>query len=219
MYQPGHGRFRVDDPAALLAKLCEIAPATLVTLGPNGFRTTIMPMLFEPGDGQHGTLRGHMARGNPHWHELESATAARGGIAIFHGPDAYISPSWYEEKRLTGRVVPTWNYVTVQAQGAITLRHDANWLIPHVAHLVDRHEGRRPEPWALDDAPADYVAGQARAIVGLELRISALEAKAKLSQNRSVADIDGSIDGLSNGSSAERAVADEIRRAVGRIPG
>jgi transcriptional regulator len=217
MYQPGHGRFQVEDPAALLAELCTIVPATLVTHGAGGFRATILPMLFDPTDGPNGTLRGHVARGNPHWREIEASIAAGRenageALAIFDGPDAYVSPAWYEEKRRTGKVVPTWNYVTIQAHGAISTVHDPAWLIPHVAKLVDRHEAGRPEPWALSDAPAEYVATQARAIVGLELRISRLDAKAKLSQNRSDADVDGTIAGLASGSSLERLVADEMRR-------
>jgi transcriptional regulator len=172
-------------------------------------------MLFDPADGAHGMLRGHLARGNPQWREIEEAIDARGdgsgeALAIFDGPDAYISPSWYEEKRLTGKVVPTWNYVTVQAHGMITTVHDPDWLIPHVGRLVERHEAGRPDPWRLSDAPDDYVRTQARAIVGLELRITRLEAKSKLSQNRSAADIEGTIQGLDAGSPAERAVAERM---------
>jgi transcriptional regulator len=217
MYQPGHGKFQVDDPAAYLAELSKVVPATLVTHGPDGFRASILPMLFDPEDGEHGYLRGHLARGNPQWREIEASIAAGGdrageALAIFDGPDAYVSPSWYEEKRLTGKVVPTWNYVTVQAQGTISTVHDAEWLIPHVARLVARHEGGRPDPWALTDAPDDYVQMQARAIVGLELRISRLEAKAKLTQNRSDADIEGTIEGLSTGDPRAQAVAEAMRR-------
>jgi transcriptional regulator len=216
VYQPAHRRFEVDDPAALLAELCAVVPATLVTHGADGFRTSILPMLFEPADGPAGTLRGHLARGNPQWRELEAALGAGGdgaaeAIAIFHGPDAYVSPAWYEEKRRTGKVVPTWNYLAVQAHGTITLHHDAEWLIPHVGRLVERHEAGRPSPWALSDAPEEYVAVQARAIVGLELRIVRLEAKAKLSQNRSGADVDGAIAGLGAGTPRERAVAEAMR--------
>ena len=217
MYQPGHRKFEVQDPAALLADLCAVVPATLVTHGRNGFRATILPMLFDPGDGPNGTLRGHLARGNPQWREIEASIAAGGGdgrgeaLAIFDGPEAYISPAWYEEKRLTGKVVPTWNYVTVQAHGTITTTHDPDWLIPHVGRLVARHEAARPDPWALSDAPDDYVRTQARAIVGLELRIARLEAKSKLSQNRSEGDIVGAIDGLATGTPMERAVAEAMR--------
>jgi len=209
LYQPAHNRFTVADPAAELTELCRHVPATLVTLGPEGLRASILPMLFDPDDGPNGTLRGHLARGNPHWRELVSDVEA---LAIFDGPDAYVSPTWYEEKRLTGKVVPTWNYVTVQAHGAITLHHEPEWLLAHVRRLVARHEGQRPEPWSIDDAPDGYVETQARAIVGLELRISRLEAKRKLSQNRSAADVSGTIEGLDVGTSEERAVAAEMRR-------
>jgi len=189
-----------------------------VTHGPDGFRASILPMLFDPNDGDRGILRGHLARGNPQWREIEASIEAGGdgageALAIFDGPDAYISPAWYEEKRLTGKVVPTWNYVTIQAHGTLTTIHDPDWLIPHVGRLVARHEAGRPHPWALSDAPEDYVRTQARAIVGLELRITRLEAKAKLSQNRSGADVEGAIDGLSTGTPGEQAMADAMRRA------
>jgi transcriptional regulator len=222
MYQPAHGKFEAQDPAALLADLCAVVPATLVTHGPAGFRATILPMLFDPGEEPSGMLRGHLARGNPQWREIEASTAAGGGgeggeaLAIFDGPEAYISPAWYEEKRRTGKVVPTWNYVTVQAHGTITTIHDPDWLIPHVGRLVARHETGRPAPWALSDAPDDYVRTQARAIVGLELRITRLEAKSKLSQNRSEADIEGAIEGLATGTPMERAVAEAMRSEPGR---
>jgi transcriptional regulator len=213
MYQPAHRKFVVENPAVLLGELCAVVPATLVTHGPSGFRASILPMLFDPDDGTHGTLRGHLARGNPQWREIDAGGDGAGeALAIFDGPDAYISPAWYMEKRLTGKVVPTWNYITVQAHGTITTVHDLDWLIPHVGRLVARHEATRPDPWALNDAPDDYVRTQARAIVGLELRIARLEAKAKLSQNRSEADIEGTITGLDAGSPTERAVAARMVR-------
>ncbi|HET9085509.1 MAG TPA: FMN-binding negative transcriptional regulator [Candidatus Limnocylindrales bacterium] len=216
MYQPAHGKFEVKDAASYLAELSAVVPATLVTHGPDGFRASILPMLFDPDDGEHGFLRGHLARGNPQWREIEASVEGRRdrageALAIFDGPDAYVSPAWYEEKRLTGKVVPTWNYVTVQAHGTISTIHDPEWLIPHVARLVERHEAGRSDPWALGDAPDDYVRTQARAIVGLELRIARLEAKAKLSQNRSEADIEGTIEGLSAGSPGDQAVAELMR--------
>jgi transcriptional regulator len=217
MYQPAHGKFEVEDAAALLAELCAVVPATLVTHGATGFRASILPMLFDREDGADGMLRGHLARGNPHWREIEASIEAGGdgageALAIFDGPDGYVSPAWYEEKRLTGKVVPTWNYVTVQAHGTISTIHDPDWLIPHVGRLVARHEAGRPIPWALTDAPEDYIRTQARAIVGLELRIARVEAKAKLSQNRSALDIEGTIGALSAGTPRERAVAEEMRR-------
>lgn len=179
-------------------------PGTLVTHTAEGFRASILPMLFDPEDGPFGTLRGHLARGNPQWRDVGRETD---GLAIFDGPDAYVSPAWYAEKRVTGKVVPTWNYITVQAQGLLSVRHEPEWLLAHVRRLVDRHEQRRPDPWSLDDTPDGYVETQVRAIVGLELRIDRLEAKRKLSQNRSDADIAGTIAGLSSGGPGERAVA------------
>ena len=217
MYQPAHGKFEVKDAAAYLAELCAVVPATLVTRGPDGFRASILPMLFDPDEGEDRFLRGHLARGNPQWRDIEASIEAGGdgageALAIFDGPDAYVSPAWYEEKRLTGKVVPTWNYVTVQAHGTISTIHDPEWLIPHVARLVERHESGRSDAWALSDAPDEYVRTQARAIVGLELRITRLEAKAKLTQNRSDADIEGTIEGLSAGNPGDQAVADLMRR-------
>ncbi len=217
MYQPAHGNFEVTERAALLAELCAHVPATLVTHGPDGFRASILPMLFDSDDAPDGVLRGHLARGNPQWREIEASIAAGGdgageALAIFDGPDAYVSPAWYEEKRLTGKVVPTWNYITIQAHGTISTIHDPDWLIPHVGRLVARHEAGRPDPWALTDAPEDYVRTQARAIVGLELRISRVEAKAKLTQNRRASDIEGTIEGLTGGTPRDRAVAEAMRR-------
>ena len=117
MYQPAHGRFTVEEPAGLLADLAAVSPATLVTHGPAGFTTSILPMLFSAADGDLGTLRGHLARPNPQWAAAAEGSAA--AVAIFHGPDAYVSPGWYAEKARTGRVVPTWNYVVVAAHGTL----------------------------------------------------------------------------------------------------
>jgi transcriptional regulator len=208
VYQPGHGKFQVADPAALLADLADEYPATLVSTGPGGFRTSILPMLFYPGEDDNGLLRGHLARGNPHWRELAADGRA---IAIFNGPDAYITPAWYEEKRLTGKVVPTWNYVSVVVHGQVEVRAEPEWLVAHVRRLVDHHEGGRSEPWSVDDAPDGYIETQARAIVGLELSIERLEAKRKLSQNRSAADIEGVIAGLAGGPPRQQLSAEVMR--------
>jgi transcriptional regulator len=208
MYQPAHGRFKVNEPAALLAELVRHVPATLVTLGGDGLRASILPMLFDPDEGELGILRGHLARPNPQWQDLAPDVDA---LAIFDGPDAYITPSWYEEKRLTGKVVPTWNYTTILAHGSLTLHPEPEWLVPHVRRLVERHEGMRAEPWSIDDTPDGYVDKMVRAIVGLELTITRIEAKRKLNQNRSAADIEGVIAGLEEGSAQEQAVAVEMR--------
>ncbi len=215
MYQPAHGRFVVADAAGLLGELCRHVPATLVTLGADGLRASILPMLYEPADGPFGTLRGHLARGNPQWREWREPSSDVEALAIFDGPDAYVSPTWYEEKRLTGKVVPTWNYTTVHAHGPLVLHDDAGWLLAHVRRLVDRQEREREEPWSVDDPPAGSVETMVRAIVGVELRLTRLEAKAKLSQNRSLADVEGAIVGLTTGSAMERAVAEDMRRELG----
>jgi len=212
LYQPAHNKFRVDDPAELLAELSRMVPATMVTHGAAGFQSSTLPMLFEPDDGPLGTLRGHLARGNPHWRELAGGET----LVIYNGPEAYVSPSWYPEKQRTGKVVPTWNYLTVQAEGTVVLHEDAGWLRAHVTRLVDRHEAGRPAPWSIDDAPAEYLTTQLKAIVGLELRITRLEAKRKLSQNRSRDDVLGTIAGLDAGDAAEQAVAAAMRDELDR---
>jgi transcriptional regulator len=213
MYQPGHRRFEVPNPAAWLAELAAVVPATLVTLSAGELRASILPMLFDPDDGPHGTLRGHLARPNPQWRDVTTEVEA---LAIFDGPDTYISPAFYEAKRLTGQVVPTWNYTTVHVRGPLVARAEPEWLLAHVRRLVERHEAGRTEPWSVDDAPPGYVETQVRAIVGLELRISRIDVKRKLSQNRSAADIEGVIDGLSAGSQRDQAVANEMRRETPR---
>ena len=211
MYQPAHGKFRVDDPLALLTELAQHRTATLVSLGPEGFWTTMLPLIV--GD---GVLRGHVARANRHWRALESAAQA---VAIFYGPDAYISPAWYEEKRRTGKVVPTWNYSMVAVHGTITVHHEPEWLLENVRALVLRHEALRPDPWHIDDAPADYIDVQAKAIVGLELAIERIEAKQKLTQNRSAADFDGVLAAMGEGSPAERTVGRDMAALTKRPRG
>lgn len=210
MYQPAHGRFAVDDPAASLAALASTAPATLVTAGVDGFHASILPMLFDPTEGDHGVLHGHLARPNLQW--TVAGVDGASAIAIFHGPDAYVSPAWYEEKARTGRVVPTWNYIVIVVHGTLIAHDDTAWLLDHVRALVDRHEADRPDPWSVDDAPDGYVRGQAKGIVGIELRIDRIEAKHKLSQNRSAADVTGVMDGLAEGTPMEQAVAAAMRK-------
>jgi transcriptional regulator len=213
VYQPGHGRFADPDPAASLGELASAVPATLVTLSGGRLTATILPLLFDPADGPLGTLRGHLARANPQWRDASSGVEA---LAIFDGPDAYVSPRLYAATRRSERHVPTWNYTTVQASGALGVRDDPAWLKEIVRRLTDRHEARWPDGWSVDDAPPDYIESELRAIVGIELRISRLEGKRKLSQNRAPADVDGVIAGLDAGAPREQAVASEMRRAPRR---
>lgn len=209
MYQPGHGKFVVADAGALLAQLAASFPATLVTTTAEGqLRTSILPMLVG-----ESSLFGHLARPNEQWRDARAGVEA---IAIFNGPDAYISPAWYEEKRSTGRVVPTWNYTTVVVHGELVAHDDVAWLREHVGRLVDTHEHGRAQPWSVDDAPDAYIAGQLKGILGLELVVGRIEAKRKLAQNRSAADIRGAIDGLEGGSAREMAVARDMRDETGR---
>jgi len=164
--------------------------ATFVSIDRDELCANHFPMLLETGDDGKRVLRGHVARANPHWRALESHGVA---VAIFHGPDAYVSPAWYEEKRRNGKVVPTWNYSMVVVHGTIKVHHEHDWLLENVGELVARHESQRGKPWALSDAPADYIDVQARAIVGLEMTIERIDAKRKLSQNRSTADFEGGV--------------------------
>ena len=190
--------------------------ANLVTMGGEGLDATPLPLMLDPSGGLRGSLIGHIARANPQWRTTDVAHEA---LAIFSGPDSYISPSYYETKRLTGKVVPTWNYVTVHARGRITFFHETEALLGLVRRLTDLHEGERAAPWAVSDAPADFIQSQLRAIVGVRLEITALTGKWKMSQNRSPADRAGVVAGLRNdGGPAAEAVADAVAAAMETRP-
>lgn len=201
MYVPP--AFREDDPAALAAIIAETRLATLVTATPDGLVATPLPLIFDPADGPLGTLHGHVARANPQWHLPVSGEA----LALFAGPDAYVTPSWYAAKAEHGKVVPTWNYVAVHAYGPVEFFEDPTRLHGVVSRLTDRHESGRALPWAVGDAPEAYIAAQLRGIVGVRLPIARIEGKRKLSQNRSEADRIGVAAGLAEGSREdERAI-------------
>jgi transcriptional regulator len=196
MYIPAH--FAADD-AAVQDLLARHGAADLITLTENGLLATMLPFAYEPVAGDHGTLLGHVARNNDQWRK-----PARGeSLAIVRGPDAYVSPSWYAAKAEHGRVVPTWNYVTAHVYGRLLVHDDPQWAEDIVRRLTAKHEAARlaspgqAMPWSVDDVPRAFVEGQLRAIVGLELQITRIEAKAKLSQNRPVGDIAGVVSGLS----------------------
>jgi transcriptional regulator len=181
---------------------------TLVTAGANGLVASHVPMLLDATRGPHGTLRGHLARANPQGKERAPDAQA---LAIFLGPEAYISPAWYPTKRETGKVVPTWNYVAVHATGPIRFFDDAERLLAQVIELTQRHEAPRDAPWAVSDAPADFIQVMLKAIVGFEIEIAMLEGKWKMSQNRPVPDRVGVAEGLRReGGPAEAAVADIV---------
>jgi len=183
---------------------------TLITLGTGGMEASHVPMLVDPEPAPFGTLKGHIARANPQWRR---ATAGAQALAIFLGPDAYITPAWYETKRQSGKVVPTWNYVAVHAYGPLEFYEDADRLLALVTKLTATHEAGRDQPWAVSDAPKDYVDGMLRAIVGFELPIARLEGKWKMSQNRPAADRAGTIAGLTaEGGEKEVAVAEIVAK-------
>ena len=206
MYRPAH--FDIPDLAELHAFIEARSAAHVVSPTAGGLVASMVPLLLDRNRGPYGTLVGHLARGNDHWRDVRAGVES---LAIFAGPDAYISPSWYPTKRETGKVVPTWNYEVVHAAGELVVHDDAVWLDGLVRRLTDVHESDRDEPWSVDDAPAGFIAGQLRAIVGIELEITRLEGKAKLSQNRNAADLDGAIAGLADGTVGEQAVADRMR--------
>lgn len=166
----------------------------LVSATPNQLAATHLPLLLDRAAGPFGTLFGHVARANPQ--ASTTSTAPIDALVIFTGPDAYITPQWYETKRETGRVVPTWNYVAVHAYGTLRFHEDAAFLRDHLERLTHRHEDGRTNPWHVSDAPSDYIAQQMKAIVALSVQIERLEGKWKMSQNRVDADIAGVIDGL-----------------------
>ncbi|HTW12817.1 MAG TPA: FMN-binding negative transcriptional regulator [Solirubrobacteraceae bacterium] len=204
MYLPKH--FAADE-AQTADLLSGLRAADLVTPSASGLFATFLPLIHEPQSGELGSLIGHVARKNDHW-RLEPTGES---MVIAHGPDAYITPGWYQSKREHGRVVPTWNYITAHIYGELVIHDDVVWLERLVRMLTERHEAYRAEPWSVDDAPREYTEGQLRAVVGVELRISRIEAKAKLGQNRSAADLDGVIEGLS--ARGDQAAAAATRRA------
>jgi transcriptional regulator len=194
--------FRLDDMADIHRAMREARSATLVTATEDGLIGTPMPMLLEDREGQNGTLYAHVARANPQWKLAPTCEA----MAVFSGPQAYVTPSWYATKQETHKVVPTWNYVAVHAYGPVEFFDDTDRLLDIVTRLTDVHEQTGPERWAVIDAPADFIKSQLRGIVGLRMPITRLDGKRKMSQNRNAADRAGVIGGLSRSDRAEDRV-------------
>jgi transcriptional regulator len=207
MYTPP--AFREDDPEILRQMMREVRLATVVTATAEGLLASPLPLFLREDEGENGVLYGHLARANRQWQVPPTAEA----LAIFAGPDAYITPSWYAAKAEHGKVVPTWNYAAVHAYGTIEFFDDEASLHAVVSQLTAIHEAPRDAPWAVSDAPETFVAAQLKGIVGLRLRISRLEGKRKMSQNRPDTDRAGVISGLSESErAADRVVADMIPR-------
>lgn len=208
MYQPPH--FQETRPAVLHGLVRRHPLGLLVTQGADGsLCADPVPFLLDADRGPHGTLRCHVARANPVWREARRDVES---LVVFQGPQAYVSPNWYATKAESAKVVPTWNYVVVQARGRLAVIEDAAWLRQLVGELTTRHEAPQPAPWQVEDAPADYVEAMLKAIVGIEIPLTSLVGKWKVSQNRPAADRDGVAQALSaQGSDEAAAMAGEIR--------
>ncbi|HEY3520370.1 MAG TPA: FMN-binding negative transcriptional regulator [Rhodanobacteraceae bacterium] len=209
MAYPGPS-FREQSVEVLHAAIRGIAFGTLITHAGGDFAVSHLPFELDAHPEPDGTLLGHIARYNPQWRDVDDAGIP--ALAIFQGPHAYVSPSWYPGKRADPRQVPTWDYLAVHARGTLRIFHDEDRLYDLLRRLVERNEASRPEPWKITDAPEDYLREQMRYIVGLELRIEKLEGRYKLSQNRDAADQEGARAGLASGNERERAVAEAIAK-------
>ena len=203
MYQPPHHR---EDRLDVQHALIQSHPfGLLISSGNDGLLANAIPFLLQPTLGSLGTLEAHMARANGQWREIDGQRV----LVVFQGPQSYVSPSFYETKRETGKVVPTWNYAMVQVRGVARLRSDPDWLAKQIDALTVRHETGRTPSWAVSDAPRTCVESQLRGIVGIEIEIAAIEGKWKVSQNRPEADRRGVADGLSQ---SNPAMADLVKR-------
>lgn len=198
---------RVADIAEIRRMVAEIGAAELITTAPDGYpQATLLPIVWT---GE--VVLAHMARANRHWTEIADGCPA---LLVCAGAQAYISPSWYASKREHGKVVPTWNYSSVHLRGTAHVHDDPGWLRHQVTALTDRNERERAHPWHVTDAPERFVAGQLKGIVGVEIRVERVDAKVKLSQNRSSADRHGVIEGLTREPSADAAVVAAAMQAL-----
>jgi transcriptional regulator len=202
MYQPPAFR---EDRLDVQHDLIRAYPlGLLITAGPAGLLANPFPFLLDAKASENGTLRLHVARANPQWQEFEAIEEC---LVVFQGPHDYVTPSWYATKRETGKVVPTWNYVTVHVWGRPRIMRDDAWLRQQLEDLTASRESSRAEPWKVDDAPADFVSMQMRAIVGVEIPIRRIEGKWKMSQNRPQADREGVIAGFREAGEAGEVLA------------
>jgi transcriptional regulator len=210
MYQPPHFR---EDRIEVQHGLIRSHPlGLLITAGPGGLQANPIPFLVYSDLTKHGTLRAHMARGNPQWRELAAVEEC---LVVFQGPQQYITPSWYPTKQEHGKVVPTWNYAAVHAYGRLETVEDKDWLLAHVAELSDQLEAPYAAPWSTADAPANFLDALVRGIVGLKLSIQRLEGKLKMSQNRAAGDRAGVVEGLAQRGNGEDAiVASLVKRST-----
>ncbi|MEQ7920854.1 FMN-binding negative transcriptional regulator [Xanthomonas sp. WHRI 1810A] len=213
MYTPSY--FKDADLGSLHTQIEAARLAIVVTSGESGMQASHLPLLLAPNEGAHGTLYGHFAKANPQWKDLQNGAEV---MVIFPGADAYISPSFYPAKAEHGKVVPTWNYLAIHAYGHGEVFTDPQRLLEVVSGLTDKHESGRASPWAVTDAPADYIEKMLGAIVGFALPIERLEGKRKLNQNRSAEDIAGVRAGLAASEDAhDRELAREMSQGEPRV--
>ncbi len=216
MYLPAH--FEETRPEVLHELVRAHPLGLLITQGAAGLQANPVPFILDADPaGGLPTLRAHVARANPVWQEARGDVES---LVVFQGPQAYISPSMYPSKAATGKVVPTWNYVMVQARGLLRVIDDPAWLLAFVTRLTERHEATRTVPWQVSDAPADYIDSMLRAIVGIELTLTSLSGKWKVSQNRSAADRAGVVYGLrAQAEQGGDAIAAAMATLVAQGPG
>ncbi|WP_019140537.1 FMN-binding negative transcriptional regulator [Noviherbaspirillum massiliense] len=209
MYLPAHFE---EQRAEVLHELMRRHPlGMLVTVGQEGLNANHLPFEFDPQPAPFGTLRAHVARSNPVWRDFSADLET---LVVFQGAQAYISPSWYATKREHGKAVPTYNYMVVHAYGRMRAVDDPAWLRSLLERLTDRHEAGRPEPWKLADAPPDFIDRQLAAIVGIEISLTRLIGKWKVSQNQPQANREGVVEGLRHAGD-ENALA--MARAVSQL--
>ncbi|MEE1654700.1 FMN-binding negative transcriptional regulator [Microvirga sp. CF3062] len=214
MYQPPH--FREDNLEVQHALIQAHPFGLLVTLGSAGLVANPIPFVLDASASPQGTLKAHLSRANTQWQDFDASQEA---LVVFQGPETYITPSWYAAKREHGKVVPTWNYAIVQAYGRMRVIDDPDWLLRQITAMTDVQEAARPEPWSVNDAPAPFVAAQLKGIVGIEIEITRIEGKWKVSQNRSEADRRGVAEGLRLAQDdASQHMADLVD-ARGALPG
>lgn len=209
MYVPAH--FNEDRIGVLHDLMRATGLATLVSMTADGLIASHAPLLLDPDPAPYGTLIGHLAKANPH---ARSANPGVQTLVIFQGPDGYITPSYYAAKKEHGKVVPTWNYAAIHAYGTLEVFDDPARLLEVVTRLTNRHETPRAKPWAVSDAPDDFVQGMLRGIVGIRLPIARLEGKVKMSQNRPAADQSGVVEGLRQ--DGQNELAEAVLRATAR---
>jgi len=211
MYTPA--QFQETRPEVLRQLMRRHPLAAVVTITPHGLTANHVPLVFDPSAGVHGVLRGHVARANPIWRLVARRSPV---LAIFQGPDHYVTPSWYPAKLAHGKVVPTWNYAVVHVHGTIVWHEDPAWLRGFLETLTEGHEAHRAEPWQVADAPEKYIERMLTSIVGFEIAVSSLTGKWKLGQNRAAEDRAGIAAGLAaEGTGDARRMIDLLEGPLG----